>query len=53
MGATVFFPGEVNLEDGSRIETGAPKTYRAKEIKISTTHMIFVDLLGVKHEIKL
>ena len=41
------------LEDGSRIESGAPKTYRAKEIKkISTTHIIFVDLLGVKHEIK-
>ena len=31
---TVFFPGEVKfLEDGSRIETGAPKTYRAKRNK--------------------
>ena len=51
---TVFFPGDVKfLEDGSRIESGAPKTYRPKEIKkISTTHIIFVDLLGVKHEIK-
>jgi hypothetical protein len=51
---TVFFPGDTHfLEDGSRIESGSPKTYRAKQmIKISTTHIIFIDLLGVKHEIK-
>ena len=31
---TVFFPGETRfLEDGSRIESGDPKTYRAKELK--------------------
>lgn len=51
---TIFFPGETKvLPDGTRIESGAPKTYRAKEIKkISTTHIIFIDILGVKHEIK-
>jgi hypothetical protein len=51
---TVFFPGEIKfLEDGSRIESTSPKTYRAKSItKLSTTNIIFTDLLGVKHEIK-
>jgi len=51
---TIFFPGETKvLPDGTRIESGNPKTYRAKELKkISTTHLIFVDLDGVKHEIK-
>lgn len=51
---TIFFPGEVKfLADGSRIESGSPKTYRAKALKkLSTTHIIFVDLLGVTHEIK-
>ena len=51
---TIFFPGETKvLPDGTRIESGNPKTYRAIELKkISTTHLIFVDLDGVKHEIK-
>jgi len=51
---TIFFPGEIKfLEDGSRIESTSPKTYRAKALKkLSTTHIIFVDLLGVTHEIK-
>ena len=51
---TIFFPGDTKvLPDGTRIESGNPKTYRAKELKkISTTHLIFVDLEGVKHEIK-
>jgi len=51
---TVFFPGETRfLVDGTRLESTNPKTYRAKELKkISTTHLIFVDLEGVKHEIK-
>lgn len=51
---TIFFPGEIKfLEDGSRIESTSPKTYRAKNIaKLSTTNIIFTDLLGVKHEIK-
>jgi hypothetical protein len=51
---TVFFTGDIKfLEDGSRIESQAPKTYRAKAIKkLTTTHIIFVDLLGVTHEIK-
>ena len=40
---TVFFPGEVKfLEDGSRIESGAPKTYRAKEIKRLLQHISFL-----------
>ena len=51
---TIFFPGEVQvLPDGSRIERGAPATYRAKSItKLTTTHIIFVDTTGVRHEIK-
>ena len=51
---TIFFPGAIKfLDDGSRIESTSPKTYRAKAIKkLSTTHIIFVDLLGVQHEIK-
>ena len=51
---TVFFPGETKfLPDGTRIDSGAPKTYRAKKIvKLTNSHMIFVDLMGVKHEIK-
>jgi len=51
---TIFFPGDTKvLPDGTRIESGNPKTYRAKELKkISTTHLVFVDLDGVKHEIK-
>jgi len=51
---TVFFPGEARfLVDGTRIESTNPKTYRAKTLnKITTTHMIFVDTSGVKHEIK-
>lgn len=51
---TIFFPSEIKfLEDGSRIESTSPKTYRAKNIsKLSTTNIIFTDLLGVKHEIK-
>jgi len=51
---TVWFIGEAKfLEDGSRLNTYAPKTYRAKAIKkLTQTHIIFVDLLGIKHEIK-
>ena len=51
---TVFFPGEARfLVDGTRIESTNPKTYRAKDLKkVSTTHIIFVDTSGVKHEIK-
>tara|TARA_B110000858_G_C17368912_1_gene278583 strand:- start:8 stop:316 length:309 start_codon:yes stop_codon:yes gene_type:complete len=51
---TIFFPAEVRFfEDGSRSETQAPKTYRCKALKkMSPTHIIFVDLLGVLHEIK-
>jgi len=51
---TIFFPSAVKfMDDGSRIESTSPKTYRAKALKkLSTTHIIFVDLLGVTHEIK-
>jgi len=51
---TVFLPGETKfLPDGTRIDSSAPKTYRAKKIiKLSQTHMIFIDLIGIKHEIK-
>jgi len=51
---TIWFIGETKfLEDGSRINAYAPKTYRAKAIKkLTQTHIIFVDLLGIKHEIK-
>lgn len=51
---TIFFSSAVKfMEDGSRIESTSPKTYRAKALKkLSTTHIIFVDLLGVTHEIK-
>lgn len=50
----MFFPGETKfLPDGTRIDSNAPKTYRAKKIvKLTNSHMIFVDLIGVKHEIK-
>tara|TARA_B100000902_G_scaffold400039_1_gene474902 strand:+ start:3366 stop:3680 length:315 start_codon:yes stop_codon:yes gene_type:complete len=51
---TVYFIGTTKfMEDGSRISDLAPKTYRAKAIKkLTQTHIIFVDLLGIKHEIK-
>ena len=38
---TVFFTGDIKfLEDGSRIESQAPKTYRAKAIKKLTTTLL-------------
>ena len=51
---TVYFPGKVEiLENGSRIESADPKTYRAKVIKkLTQKHIIFIDLEGRKHEIK-
>jgi len=51
---TIFFPGEAKvLPDGTRLEGTSPKTYRSKKIvKLTQTHIIFVDLLGIKHEIK-
>lgn len=51
---TIFFPGETKfLPDGTRIDTGAPKTYLAKKLtKVTTTHIIFTDTSGVHHEIK-
>ena len=54
MGINYFFAGDSRtLEDGSHLKTVAPKTYRAKAIKkLTTTHIIFIDLLGVTHEIR-
>ncbi|MDA8915678.1 hypothetical protein N9I01_00465 [bacterium] len=51
---TIYFPSEVKfMDDGSRIESLSPKTFRCKALKkISPTNIIFIDLLGVKHEIK-
>jgi hypothetical protein len=51
---TVYFIAETKFfEDSSRVSSYAPKTYRAKAIKkLTQTHIIFVDLLGIKHEIK-
>lgn len=51
---TIFFPGETKfLPDGTRIDGSSPKTYHCKKIvKLTNLHIIFVDLLGVKHEIK-
>ena len=50
---TVFFPGDAKiLPDGTRLETGAPKTYRCKSIqKLTNTHIIFIDTAGIRHEI--
>lgn len=52
---TVFFPGPAQvMPDGSRIESGAPKTYHCKKIvKLTTKHIIFVDMEGKRHEIKM
>jgi|TARA_B110000444_G_C18668584_1_gene514170 hypothetical protein len=51
---TVYFIAETKFfEDNSRVSSYAPKSYRAKAIKkLTQTHIIFVDLLGIKHEIK-
>lgn len=51
---TIFFPGKTEiLGDGTRVTSGAPKTYKAKAIKkLTQTHIVFIDLDGRKHEIK-
>jgi hypothetical protein len=51
---TIYFPGKIELlENGSRIETIDPKTYRAKAVKkLTPKHIIFIDLEGRKHEVK-
>ena len=51
---TVFFKGETKvLADGTRIESGAPKTFRVKKIKkLSEKHIIFIDVDKKRHEIK-
>jgi|TARA_B110000908_G_scaffold41907_1_gene50898 hypothetical protein len=51
---TIYFIGSTKFfEDGSRVSEFAPKTYRCKAIKkLTQTHIIFIDLLGIKHEIK-
>ena len=51
---TIYFPGKTELlENGARIESADPKTYRAKAIKkLTPKHIIFIDLEGRKHEVK-
>ena len=51
---TIFFPGKTEiLSDGTRVTSGDPKTYKAKAIKkLTQTHIVFIDLDGRKHEIK-
>ena len=52
---TVYFPGETKiLPDGTRIDSGAPQVYNVtKIIKMSHTHMIFIDTDKIRTEIKL
>jgi len=51
---TVYFLGKiVEDNDGNKEITTDPKTYRCKAIKkLTQTHMIFIDLDGRKHEVK-
>ena len=51
---TIYFPSKTELlENGARIESADPKTYRAKAIKkLTPKHIIFIDLEGRKHEVK-
>jgi|TARA_S200002703_G_C3787134_1_gene242745 hypothetical protein len=51
---TIYFPGKTELlENGTRILSADPKTYRAKAIKkLTPKHIIFIDLEGRKHEVK-
>lgn len=50
---TVLFPGESKfLPDGTRVTSGAPKTYRLKKLqKLTNKHIIFIDTEGRRHEI--
>lgn len=51
---TIFFKGETKvLADGTRIESGAPKTFRVKKIKkLSEKHIVFIDVNKQRHEVK-
>jgi hypothetical protein len=51
---TVFFSGETTiLQDGSRITSHSPKSYRCKKmIKLSPKHIVFIRVDNTKHEIK-
>lgn len=51
---TIYFPGKVVVDDnGNREITVDPKTYRCKAIKkLTQTHIIFIDLEGRRHEVK-
>lgn len=51
---TIFFPGPAQvMPDGTRIESGNPKTYTCKSIKkITPKHIIFIDMENKRHEIK-
>jgi hypothetical protein len=51
---TVYFLGKIVEDDnGNKEITTDPQTYRCKAIKkLTQTHMIFIDLDGRKHEVK-
>ena len=51
---TVYFLGKIVEDDnGNKEITTDPPTYRCKAIKkLTQTHMIFIDLDGRKHEVK-
>lgn len=51
---TIYFLGKVVVDDdGNKEITADPKTYRCKAIKkLTQTHIIFIDLEGRRHEVK-
>jgi len=51
---TIYFPGNTTLlPDNSRVFTHNPKTYQVKKIrKLTPKHMIFIEVGGIKHEVK-
>ena len=50
----IYFPGEVRtLEDGTKVEKYAPKTYQVKKVKkLTEKHMIFIEENGNLHEVR-
>lgn len=52
---TVYYPGPaVTGADGTTTQSKAPQTYRCKAVKkLTQTHIIFIDMNGHRHEIKL
>ena len=54
-GLTVYYSGPTTLTpEGVPIQSKAPETYRCKAVKkLTQTHIIFIDMNGHRHEIKL